>query len=106
MQSASSYLVEVKEAGVFAAESLRELAENQDVYGLFENSSNLSNRSILLIGGWEDVSITIDYSLLPFYRALKATGANDVTFTVCHADHGFGSVRDQLIKELGRWIFQ
>ena len=88
------------------SDCVRELAENQDVYGLIENASNLSNRSILLIGGWEDVSVTIDNMLLPFYRALKSTGTTDVTFIVYHATHGFGSVRDRLTKDLCRWILQ
>jgi len=87
-------------------DDLRELAENQDVYGLIENASNLSNRSILLIGGWEDVSVTIDNMLLPFYRALKSAGTTDVTFMVYHATHGFGTVRDRLTKDLCRWILQ
>lgn len=88
------------------SDCLREMAENQDVYGLIENASRLSNRSILLIGGWEDVSVTVDNTLLPFYRALKAAGTEDVTFKVYHATHGFGTVREELIKELGKWILK
>jgi pimeloyl-ACP methyl ester carboxylesterase len=88
------------------SETLRELAENQDAYGLIENASNLSNRSILLIGGWEDMNVTIDNMLLPFYRALKAAGTSDVTFMAYHATHGFNSVRDRLTKDLYRWILQ
>ena len=85
-------------------ESLRELAENQDIYGLIENASNLSSRSVLLIGGWEDKAVTVDHMLLPLYRALKDAGAEDVTFLVYHAGHGFRSVRDKLTHDLIEWI--
>ncbi len=88
------------------SEALQELAENQDVYGLIENAPNIADRSILLIGGWEDVGVTVDNILLPFYRALRAAGAEDVTFKVYHATHSFGSVRDSLPKDLYRWILR
>ena len=83
---------------------LRELSEGQEVFGLRENASRLADRSILLIGGWEDVNTTVDQFMLPFYRALRGSGAEDVTFTVYHDDHGFGRVRDQLAAGIAEWI--
>jgi len=76
--------------------SLKALMEGQAVFGLRENAGALADRSILMFGGWEDVNTTVDDYMLPLYRALRAAGAEDVTFQVFHTDHGFGNVRDEL----------
>jgi pimeloyl-ACP methyl ester carboxylesterase len=85
---------------------LRELLGRQDVYGSRENAAKLADRSILIIGGWEDSLVTVDQYLLPFYRALKRAGAADVTFLVYHADHGFGSVRAKLASGIRDWLLR
>jgi dienelactone hydrolase len=82
----------------------QELVEGEEVYGLRENANRLSNRSILLVGGWDDTGVTVDRILLPFYRALEEHGAEDVTFLVYHDDHGFGEVRDELAADIATWI--
>jgi fermentation-respiration switch protein FrsA (DUF1100 family) len=84
--------------------TLEELRRGQEVYGLLENASRLADRSILLIGGWEDVNVTIDDTLLPLYRALRAAGAEDVTFKTYGAKHSFTTVREQLHRDLIEWI--
>ncbi len=83
---------------------LNELSEGRQVYGLRENAGRLSDRSILLIGGWEDLSTTVDEFMLPLYRSLKDAGAEDVTFLVYHDDHGFGEVRDRMAEDIAAWI--
>ncbi|MFH1681148.1 MAG: alpha/beta fold hydrolase [Candidatus Eisenbacteria bacterium] len=83
---------------------LQELAEHQDVYGLQENASRLADRSILLMGGWDDLQVSMEDVLLPFYRALKEAGASDVTFLAYHDDHGFGSAREELATDIQRWL--
>lgn len=50
---------------------LKELIDRQDVYGLRENAANLADRSILLLGGWEDEQVTIDQFLLPLLPSTK-----------------------------------
>ncbi len=84
--------------------TLRELSEGQGTYGLLENADRLADRSILLVGGWEDESVSVDSTLLPLYRALRSSGTQDVTFNVYHADHGFGVVRSDLYADLLAWI--
>ena len=83
---------------------LEEMAEGQAIYGLVENARALSDRSILLIGGWEDVNVTVDETLLPLYRALGREGAEDVTFLTYHADHSFSEVRPTLHQNLLAWL--
>jgi len=83
---------------------VKELVDHQDLYGLRENAANLADRSILLIGGWEDEGVTIDQFLLPFCRALKAAGAQDVTFLAYHDDHNFSRVRDRIAADIRAWL--
>jgi dipeptidyl aminopeptidase/acylaminoacyl peptidase len=85
---------------------LKELVENQGIYGLRENAANLSDRSILLLGGWEDEQVTIDQFMLPLYRALRSAGAARVTFLVYHTDHDFINVRHQLASDISNWILR
>jgi pimeloyl-ACP methyl ester carboxylesterase len=85
-------------------ESLSELKENQNIYGLIENAKNLADRSIIIFGGWQDRRTTIDDFLLPLYRALEAAGAKDVIFKTYHDNHGFRTVREELYSDLLMWI--
>jgi len=84
----------------------QELIDHQDVYGLRENAAKLADRSILLLGGWEDQQVTIDQFLLPLYRALKGAGAGDVTFLVYHTDHEFSNVRQRLASDIADWLLR
>jgi uncharacterized protein len=84
----------------------KELIDHQDVYGLRENAANLADRSILLLGGWEDEQVTIDQFLLPLYRALKGAGAGDVAFLVYHTDHEFSNVRRRLAFDIADWLLR
>jgi len=83
---------------------LKEFVDRPDVYGLRENAANLADRSILLIGGWEDEQITIEQFILPLYRALRGAGAAKVTFLVYHTDHDFSNVRQRLAADIAGWL--
>lgn len=83
---------------------LWEISEGQGIFGLRENAPRLADRSILLLGGWDDESTTIEGHLLPLYRALKASGAGDVTFLVYQDNHDFLLVRDQIADDIADWI--
>lgn len=85
-------------------EALRELLENQDIYGLRENAEELALRSILLLGGLDDESVTLEDHLLPLYRALNAAGAEDVTIEIYQDDHTFQRVRGEMAEDIAAWI--
>lgn len=84
--------------------TLDELRENQNVYGLRENAAHLADRSLLIVGGWEDNNVTIEDHLLPFYRELRKMAAGDVRFLVFHDDHGFSRVREEMSAAVLEWI--
>lgn len=84
--------------------ALQELIDNKDFYDLRLSAPKLADRDILLIGGWEDVNVTIENSLLPFYRTLKREEAQSVKFIVYHTDHSFQNVRKRLADDIIEWI--
>ncbi len=86
--------------------TFKELMDYHIIYGLRENAAHLADRSILVIGGWDDEGASIDNYQLPFYRSLKKAGASDVTFLVYHTDHTFANVRQQLAADIASWILQ
>jgi pimeloyl-ACP methyl ester carboxylesterase len=84
--------------------SMKELIDRPDIFGLRENARHLADRRILMFGGWEDQSATIDDYQLPFYRSLKAAGAQDVTFITYHTNHNFSNVRMKLVADIAAWL--
>jgi pimeloyl-ACP methyl ester carboxylesterase len=84
--------------------ALQELIDNKDLYDLRISATALANRDILLIGGWEDVNVTIDNHLLPFYRVLRAENAQSVRVITYHTDHYFENVREKLAEDIIEWI--
>jgi pimeloyl-ACP methyl ester carboxylesterase len=86
--------------------TLQELIDSPDVYGLREIARKLVDRSILLVGGWEDEQVTIEQYLLPLYRTLKCSCTSKVTFQVYHCDHEFDCVRHQLVADIDGWLHQ
>lgn len=83
---------------------LKKLAADPAPVDLRLSANDLAARDILLVGGWDDAQVTIDHSLLPFYRALKRAGASQLRFVTLQADHSFRNVREELAIELARWI--
>jgi pimeloyl-ACP methyl ester carboxylesterase len=73
-------------------------------YALRETAPRIADRSILLVGGWEDRNVTIEQTVLPYYRALKNAGAKDVRFLVYHADHQYSGVSRKLASDIRDWL--
>jgi dipeptidyl aminopeptidase/acylaminoacyl peptidase len=84
--------------------NIRELVENEARYDLRRNANKLADRSILLLGGWEDQQTTIEQIMLPLYRALQNAGAKDVTFTVYHTNHNFSKVQERMANDIRDWL--
>jgi len=80
------------------------IVESNPTYDLQYCAPLLTDKNILLIGGWEDVNVTIEDRLLPLYRALKNEKIDNVTFIVYHTDHSFSNVRDELANTIYTWI--
>lgn len=84
--------------------SMQELIDNIDYYDLRLCAPKLSQKNLLLIGGWDDVNVAIDNHLLPLYRALKKENAQNVKFIVYRTDHSFENVINKLAEDIIKWL--
>jgi dipeptidyl aminopeptidase/acylaminoacyl peptidase len=85
-------------------EALRDWINNPDRGDLEKISPNFKDKKLLLIGGWEDPGPVVEDHLVPFYRALKKAGVQDVEIIVYHTDHSFRNCREQLAADILEWI--
>ena len=76
----------------------------QAPYDLRLSVPALTTRDMILFGGIDDAQVTLEGSLIPFYRALKLAKAEKVSVVMFQTNHGFHSVRDALAAELIRWV--
>jgi len=84
--------------------TIEELLQDPEPYDLRKKAAVLADRDILLIGGWDDTSVTIDHKTLPFYRALKAAQAESVQIIAFQDDHYFGNSQDEIVETIVKWI--
>ena len=85
-------------------DSLRDLIKNPDMHDLRKLAPRFKGKKLLLIGGWEDSGPVVEEHLIPFYRALKKAGVEDVRIIMYHTDHSFRNVRKQLTDDIFKWI--
>lgn len=76
---------------------------DRDLY-VIKNAYRLADRTILIIGGWDDTGPTMERYILPLYRALKEAKAQSVQITGFQDDHTFGKSRDELARVIINWI--
>ncbi|MBE0675671.1 MAG: alpha/beta fold hydrolase [Bacteroidales bacterium] len=76
---------------------------DRDLY-VIKNAYRLADRTILIIGGWDDTGPTMERYILPLYRALKEAKAQNVQITGFQDDHTFGKSRDELARVIIDWI--
>lgn len=81
-----------------------ELLEDRDVYDLRLSAPALADRDILIIGGWDDLWISLEDHLLPLYRALVAAGARRVQLTAVRDDHHFQRSQGPIADMIVQWI--
>lgn len=88
----------------FQATLQEELLGGPDPYDLRLSAPALADRDLLIIGGWDDLWITLENHLLPLYRALVAAGARRVELTAVRDDDSFQQSREELAHIIVRWI--
>ncbi len=87
-------------------EALRYWIKNPDMGDLRKLAPRFKGKKLLLIGGWDDPGPVVENHLVPFYRALKKAGVEDVKIIMYHADHSFKTVRKQLADDILEWILK
>ncbi len=64
----------------------------------------LAHKHIMLIGGWDDINISLEHHLLPLYRALRNENAQKVKITAVQDNHSFRDTRVELTQIIAEWI--
>ncbi len=85
-------------------EALEELLANSDKYDLVKHAKNLSEKSLLIIGGWNDQASTLEGHVLPLIRALQVRGAKRVEKVIFDSNHAFEGKRTELANVVVRWL--
>jgi len=80
------------------------IIELNPTYHLRKSAPLLAKKDILLIGGWDDVRVTIDHSILPLYRALKNEKAKNVRIVAFQDNHSFENSRAELAQTIIDWL--
>jgi len=86
-------------------EALQELMANSDKYDLVKHAGNLSEKALLIIGGWNDQASTLEGHVFPLIRALQLQGVERVEKKVIlDSDHSFEGKRNELADVIVRWL--
>jgi len=80
------------------------LFKHKDDFNLVNYSKKLSNKKILLIGGWKDNLAIVEDHTIPIYRALQKNKAKNIKIEIYDTDHSFGNIREQLYQCILGWI--
>jgi dienelactone hydrolase len=87
-----------------AEEMFAEVFADMDRYDLVKHAEALTDKDILIIGGWRDQENTIEHHILPLYRALQTHGVKQVQIEIFDTDHSFTNVRSQLADRILSWL--
>ncbi len=90
--------------GPKAEELFAEVFADMDKYDLVKHAEALSNKDILIIGGWRDQASPIEHHMLPLFRALQKHGARQVQIEIFDTDHSFANIRSQLADRIISWL--
>ncbi len=85
-------------------EMVAEVLANMDKYDLVKHAEALSNKAILIIGGWRDQENIVEHHILPLIRALQKHKAAQVQIEMFDADHSFTDSRTQLADRIVSWL--
>jgi dipeptidyl aminopeptidase/acylaminoacyl peptidase len=92
----------IKSAG--GEEQLRELLEDSENYDIVKHARALSEKSILIIGGWQDHQSTLEGHVLPLIRALQQAGAENVNKVILDTNHSFEGKSTELVNAILEWL--
>jgi pimeloyl-ACP methyl ester carboxylesterase len=85
-------------------EDLRKQVQDPIQYDLVLNATEIADRDILLVTGWDDYITKTEGHHIPIYRALKKAGAVNVEFVAFQTNHGFTNIQKDLATEVIKWI--
>jgi len=82
---------------------LSDLVENQAIFETEQQIPYLTDRDILLMGGWDDEISRIEDHILPAYRSLSKQGIK-VSIAAFQDDHEFSQSKDKITQVIVNWL--
>ena len=71
---------------------------------LHQKTKKLSNTDILLTGGIDDNTVSLEKMVLPMYRALKKNNNQKVTCIIYQTNHSYKKFSSKLLSDIIDWI--
>ncbi len=90
--------------GTTAESLVAELLEAGENWNLVKQTTALSQRSVLLIGGSRDQVAPVNIHYTPLVQALQNCNARDLTHLILDADHAFSDKRVALARTILSWL--
>ncbi|MDO8548772.1 MAG: alpha/beta fold hydrolase [Ignavibacteria bacterium] len=86
------------------ADPIEELLENQEYFYILKKADKFAGTDVLLIGGKDDSTVSIEDYMLPLYRALEKNKEQNAKFIIYQTGHSYINVQENLIKDIENWI--
>ena len=90
-------------AGLTGANAIAEVKANRDTFDTRLLAPKLVGKSVLIIGGDKDTSVSVDGVIAPLVAAYEAEPGIDLTAVILSGDHSFSWSRQELIDEVVDW---
>jgi pimeloyl-ACP methyl ester carboxylesterase len=90
-------------AGLTGENAIAEIKANREAFDTRLLAPKLVGKSVLIIGGDKDTSVTVERVIEPLVAAYEAEPGIDLTAKVLSGDHSFSWSRQELIDEVIEW---
>ncbi len=80
------------------------IIESNPTFDLRYCAPLLAPKNILIIGGWDDLNVSIENRILPLYRALIDAKAKNVKIYALQDDHSFRNSKEELAQIIIDWL--
>ncbi|MBU1287548.1 MAG: alpha/beta fold hydrolase [Alphaproteobacteria bacterium] len=90
-------------SGLTGENAIAEIEANREAFDTRLLAPKLVEKSVLIIGGDKDTSVTVERVIDPLVAAYEAEPGIDLTAKVLSGDHSFSWSRQELIDEVIEW---
>lgn len=81
-----------------------ELTNNQDYFYILKQVKRLANTDILMTGGLDDETVSMEKMVLPLYQGLKKNENQKVKCIVYQTNHSYKGVTSKLLQDIIEWV--
>lgn len=90
--------------GVGGKQTVEEILAHSSEFDIRNHGKALSRKPVLLIGGWRDLTASLEKFTLPIARAIEAVDGSNLTPVVLDDDHDFRKTREEVHAAVCSWL--